>query len=121
MKTNVSFGIQAGNPAIESVHHSLHIQIEELVLLTTVYRALVFAYSLLYRSAVVYTVASIYTDKELSYTNVMRIVPRIWKHLIFTFLWFFLIMFLYCVAIMGALFFWLLISDVVGLKKGTLC
>ncbi|GLJ55726.1 hypothetical protein SUGI_1196940 [Cryptomeria japonica] len=49
----------------------------------------------------------------------MRIVPRVWKRLILTFLWFFLIMFLFYVVTVGALFFWLLIYGVVGLKKGT--
>ncbi|XP_059070780.1 uncharacterized protein LOC131079000 [Cryptomeria japonica] len=108
------------HPAAESIHHTLHIEIEEFVLLTTVYATLVFAFSLLSRSAVVYTVASIYSGKELNYTIVMRIVPRVWKRLIITFLWFFLIMFLFYVVTVGALLFWLLIYGVVGLKKGTL-
>ncbi|GLJ55720.1 hypothetical protein SUGI_1196860 [Cryptomeria japonica] len=90
-------GIEVSSPAAESIRHNLHFQIAELLLMTALYVTLVFAFSLLSRSAVVYTVAATYVGKEVVYTKIMRIVPRVWKRLILTFLWFFLIMFLYYV------------------------
>ncbi|GLJ55719.1 hypothetical protein SUGI_1196850 [Cryptomeria japonica] len=113
-------GIEVSSPAAESIRHNLHFQIAELLLMTALYVTLVFAFSLLSRSAVVYTVAATYAGKELVYTKIMRIVPRVWKRLILTFLWFFLIMFLYHVVTVVALTFWILIYGAFGLKKETL-
>lgn len=42
--------------------------------------------SLLSTSAVVYTIACIYTGKEVAFKKVMSVVPKVWKRLIVTFL-----------------------------------
>ncbi|WOL04502.1 hypothetical protein Cni_G13223 [Canna indica] len=50
--------------------------------------------ALLSTSAVVYSVASIYTARgELSFRKVLTVVPRVWRRLMVTFLWAFLILF----------------------------
>ncbi|OMO57187.1 hypothetical protein CCACVL1_25927 [Corchorus capsularis] len=51
--------------------------------------------ALLSTSAVVYTVACIYTGKEISFKKVMSVVPKVWKRLIVTFLWTFAIVMIY--------------------------
>ncbi|OMO56200.1 hypothetical protein COLO4_35751 [Corchorus olitorius] len=51
--------------------------------------------ALLSTAAVVYTVACIYTGKEISFKKVMSVVPRVWKRLIVTFLWSFAIVLVY--------------------------
>jgi hypothetical protein len=68
------------------------------------YVVFVLAFSLLSTAAVVYTVASIYTGKEISYARVMSILPRVWKRLMVTFLWFFIILFAYCTAFIFVIF-----------------
>ncbi|KAI3886427.1 hypothetical protein MKX03_036714 [Papaver bracteatum] len=51
--------------------------------------------SLLSTSAVVYTIACAYTKKKITFSKVASVVPTVWKRLLITFLWTFLIMFLY--------------------------
>ncbi|KAJ4950736.1 hypothetical protein NE237_027568 [Protea cynaroides] len=63
-------------------------------------------FSLLSTSAVVYTIASIYTAKDLSFKKIMTVVPKVWKRLMITFLWNFIIIFFYNVI---AAFFFILV------------
>lgn len=51
--------------------------------------------SLLSTSAVVYTIACVYTAKEVSLKKVLSVVPKVWKRLMVTFLWNFIIVFAY--------------------------
>ncbi|PIN20798.1 hypothetical protein CDL12_06522 [Handroanthus impetiginosus] len=51
--------------------------------------------ALLSTSAVVYTIACIYTAKEITLKKVMSVVPKVWKRLMFTFMWNFIIIFAY--------------------------
>ncbi|KAL6578798.1 hypothetical protein OROMI_009014 [Orobanche minor] len=46
-------------------------------------------------SAVVYTIACIYTAKEITLRKVSSVVPKVWKRLIVTFIWNFIIVFAY--------------------------
>ncbi|RZC45909.1 hypothetical protein C5167_038855 [Papaver somniferum] len=61
-------------------------------------------FSLLPTSAVIYTVACGYCSKDVTFKKVMSAVPKLWKRLMITFLWFFLILFvcnfIYFIAIM---------------------
>ncbi|XP_059436585.1 uncharacterized protein LOC132169587 [Corylus avellana] len=52
-----------------------------------VYLIFLIILSLFSTSAVVYTVASIYTAKDITFKKVMTVVPRVWKRLMATFLW----------------------------------
>ncbi|KAG9139348.1 hypothetical protein Leryth_011327 [Lithospermum erythrorhizon] len=54
--------------------------------------------SLLSTSAVVYTIACIYTGRGISFKKVISVVPRVWKRLIVTFLWNSVIIFVYNVG-----------------------
>ncbi|KAG5241907.1 polyadenylate-binding protein B-binding protein [Salix suchowensis] len=51
--------------------------------------------SLLSTSAVVYTIACIYTAKPVTLKNTMSVVPKVWKRLMVTFLWSFAAVVLY--------------------------
>ncbi|GLJ55710.1 hypothetical protein SUGI_1196700 [Cryptomeria japonica] len=98
--------------------HKLYVEIGELFLFEAAYISFVFAFSLLSTAAVVYTVASVYTRKELTYARVMSVVPRVWKRLIVTFLWYFAVMLAYYVAVLFAVFWLILIIGKENLKSG---
>lgn len=51
--------------------------------------------SLLSTAAVVYTIASIYTGRDLTFKKVMCVVPKVWKRLMVTFLCMFAAFFVY--------------------------
>ncbi|KAM0044446.1 hypothetical protein Hdeb2414_s0010g00353361 [Helianthus debilis subsp. tardiflorus] len=51
--------------------------------------------SLLSTAAVVYTIASIYLGRELTFKKVMSVVPKVWKRLMVTFLCMFVAFFVY--------------------------
>lgn len=73
--------------------------------------------ALLSTSAVVYTIACIYTAKEITLIKVLSVVPKVWKRLVVTFIWNFLIVFAYnivsvVVLVLGAVVFGPI--DVVG-------
>ncbi|XP_031253940.1 uncharacterized protein LOC116111921 [Pistacia vera] len=76
--------------------------------------------TLLCTSAVVYTIACIYTAKNISFKKVMSVVPKVWKRLMVTFLWSFAIIFLYHVVAVIVLVFWLifLAQNTVGALMG---
>ncbi|KAI3852300.1 hypothetical protein MKX03_018945 [Papaver bracteatum] len=68
--------------------------------LNTLFRAVSWLFlailSLPSTSAVVYTIACIYSSKDtIAFKNVMTAVPKVWKRLMVTFLWFVLIVFIY--------------------------
>ncbi|XP_075483185.1 uncharacterized protein LOC142523316 [Primulina tabacum] len=67
--------------------------------------------ALLSTSAVVYTIACIYTAKEITFKKVMSVVPKVWKRLMVTFLCNFVIVFAYnIVAVVIAVFLILLLQ-----------
>lgn len=62
------------------------------LLFKAIYFAFLLVFSLLATSAVVYTIASVYAGREVSFKKVMRVVPRVWKKLMaILFLMFYLI------------------------------
>ncbi|KAL5714603.1 hypothetical protein ACHQM5_016541 [Ranunculus cassubicifolius] len=76
------------------------------------YLLFVLILSLLSTSAVVYTIACIYTAKDLTFGKVLSVVPKVWKRLMITFLWNFAILFAYnFVAIFVFLIFLLLLGN----------
>lgn len=52
-------------------------------------------FSLLSTAAVVYTIACIYTRRDVTFKKVMTVVPKVWKRLVVTFLCTFLAFFIY--------------------------
>ncbi|KAG5525188.1 hypothetical protein RHGRI_031762 [Rhododendron griersonianum] len=74
-----------------------------------VYLTLFLVFSVLSTSAVVYTVASVFTDTghDVTFGKVMRVVPMVWKRLIVTFLCAFLAIFLYVVVLGVPIYLWI--------------
>ncbi|KAL4559180.1 hypothetical protein LXL04_031314 [Taraxacum kok-saghyz] len=64
-------------------------------LIKAVYFTFLIVFSLLSTSAVVYTTASIYTSRHLTFIEVMNVVPKVWKRLVVTFLCAFVVSFIY--------------------------
>ncbi|GAB4848243.1 hypothetical protein Ancab_002910 [Ancistrocladus abbreviatus] len=64
-------------------------------LIKMAYFTFLLIFSLLSTAAVVYTIASIYTAKDITFKKVLSVVPKVWKRLMITFLWSFVILFLY--------------------------
>ncbi|KAI3897414.1 hypothetical protein MKX03_025432 [Papaver bracteatum] len=60
-------------------------------------------------STVVYTVACIYTSRDITYMGVIRVFPKVWGRLIVTFLWSLLIWAL-CAGVAIGLFLWFFLS-----------
>ncbi|KAG7012351.1 hypothetical protein SDJN02_25103, partial [Cucurbita argyrosperma subsp. argyrosperma] len=59
------------------------------------YLIFLFTFSLLSTAAVVFTVASLYTSKSVSYSATLSAIPKIFKRLFITFIWVSLLMILY--------------------------
>mgnify|MGYP000733495454 CR=1 FL=1 len=83
---------QEGSSAAEEKHESdLEGEWTRLLLFFASYLLFVLAFSLLSTAAIVYSVACMYTERSVSYTKVVSVVPMVWKRLLITFLWVFLI------------------------------
>ncbi|CAA3015997.1 uncharacterized protein LOC111409513 [Olea europaea subsp. europaea] len=65
--------------------------------------------ALLSTSAVVYTIASIYTANEIILKKVMKVVPKVWKRLMVTFIWNSLIVFAYNIVSILIFILWALL------------
>ncbi|KAI3689460.1 hypothetical protein L2E82_47417 [Cichorium intybus] len=66
-----------------------------LLLFKVAYFTILLILSLLSTAAVVYTIASIYTGRDLTFKKVMSVVPKVWKRLMVTFLCMFAAFFVY--------------------------
>jgi len=113
------YQVEAGTPAGERIMRELTWERTEFLIFLAAYALFVLAFSLLSTAAVVYTVASIYTGKEVSYGRVISVVPRVWKRLMVTFLWFFIIAFASTAAFIIVFGFFMLIFAV-GVTKSNL-
>ncbi|XP_039156246.1 uncharacterized protein LOC120287505 [Eucalyptus grandis] len=70
----------------------------ELWIFKAVYLVLCLIFSLLSTSAVVYTIACVYTSQSITFGRVMSVIPKVWKRLMITFLWSFFVVFVYNVV-----------------------
>ncbi|XP_074308605.1 uncharacterized protein LOC141643368 [Silene latifolia] len=86
---------QLGTPAFNDEFNKISSELTTLWLIKLVYLLIALVFSLLSTSAIVYTVACIYTGKDISYKKVMSVVPKVWKRVMVTFLWSFGIMLVY--------------------------
>ncbi|XP_010519002.1 PREDICTED: uncharacterized protein LOC104798556 [Tarenaya hassleriana] len=66
-----------------------------LLVIEFCYLIFLFVFSLLSTAAVVFTVASLYTAKPVSFSSTISAIPRVFKRLFITFLWIALLMFAY--------------------------
>lgn len=87
--------IPQGTPAYDKISNMISSEWTTFWLIKFAYLIFLLIFSLLSTSAVVYTIACIYTGKEITYKKIMSVVPKVWKRLIITFLWNFGIMFVY--------------------------
>ncbi|KAL3737250.1 hypothetical protein ACJRO7_026077 [Eucalyptus globulus] len=95
------------------------------LLIKALYFTALLEFSLLSTSAVVYTIACIYTGRKVAFGKVMSVVPRVWRRLMVTFLRFFPAMFVYnviagvilhtCAIFVGDLNFGILILILLGI------
>lgn len=76
------------------------------ILFKALYFTFLLIFSLLSTSAVVYTVACVYTSREITFRKVMSVVPKVWKRLMLTFLCTFLGFFAYNILFGVVLFWW---------------
>lgn len=73
--------------------------------LLAAYVVFLLIFALLSTAAIVYTVACIYTKRGLTYRKVVTVVPKVWKRLLLTFLWAFLLVFFMIGAFFAAVLF----------------
>ncbi|KAK9047300.1 hypothetical protein V6N11_053147 [Hibiscus sabdariffa] len=71
-----------------------------------VYFSVFFVFSLPSTAAVVYTIAGIYTGRELTFNKIMSFVPKIWKRLLVNFSSINAAMFIYQIVALVVLFIW---------------
>lgn len=62
--------------------------------------------ALLSTAAVVYTVACVYTGKEITFRKVISVVPKVWRRLMVTFVWNFVIVLVYNVVFGVLILLW---------------
>lgn len=70
--------------------------------------------SLLSTSAVVYTVACVYTGKDVSFKKVMSVVPKVWKRLMVTFLCTFVAYFVYNLVAILVITLWVFLWQILA-------
>ncbi|KAI6689494.1 hypothetical protein NL676_026322 [Syzygium grande] len=85
------------------------------LLFKALYFTVLLVFSLLSTSAIVYTIACIYTGREVAFGKVMSVVPRVWRRLMVTFLCVFMAIFVYIVVTVLILFTWALLIGTTNL------
>ncbi|XP_062158603.1 uncharacterized protein LOC133866053 [Alnus glutinosa] len=76
---------RAGTPKYNKLSDILKHELVTFYLFKAAYFTFLLILSLLSTSAVVYTVACIYTSREVTFDKVMSVVPKVWKRLMLTF------------------------------------
>ncbi|XVE94268.1 hypothetical protein REPUB_Repub01dG0267000 [Reevesia pubescens] len=75
------------------------------------YLIFLFAFSLLSTAAVVFTVASLYTSKPVSFSSTISAIPKVFKRLFITFAWVSLLMFVYNALLIAFLVLFVIAID----------
>ncbi|KAF5745124.1 hypothetical protein HS088_TW07G00705 [Tripterygium wilfordii] len=86
--------------------HKVSADWARFVLFKAAYFTVFLILSLLSTAAVVYTIACIYTAKQITFKKVMSVVPRVWKRLFVTFICSFAVALVYNVVAIGVLVLW---------------
>jgi len=95
-------------PQYHSLSNILSSEWTTFMLFKLIYFTFLLVFSLLSTSAVVYTVASIYAAREVTFSKVMTVVPKVWKRLMVTFLCTFAAFFVYNVMAVLVVIIWAL-------------
>ncbi|KAL0321454.1 UNVERIFIED_CONTAM: hypothetical protein Sradi_5406900 [Sesamum radiatum] len=83
----------------------------KLLIFQFCYLIFLFAFSLLSTAAVVFTVASLYTSKPVSFSSTIAAIPTVFKRLFITFLWVSLSMLVYNIVLLGFLILLIIAMD----------
>ncbi|KAK6150223.1 hypothetical protein DH2020_017748 [Rehmannia glutinosa] len=75
----------------------------KLLIFQFFYLIFLFVFSLLSTAAVVFTVASLYTSKPVSFSSTIAAIPSVFKRLFITFLWVSMLMVVYNIVFLGFL------------------
>ncbi|PIN14132.1 hypothetical protein CDL12_13251 [Handroanthus impetiginosus] len=97
---------KAGTPKYDKLSDLVSSEWAAYILFKAIYFTFLLVFSLLSTSAVVYTIACIYTSREITFKKVMSVVPKVWKRLMVTFLCAFFAFCSYNLAFIGALYLW---------------
>lgn len=108
---------RAGTPKYEKLSDVISSEWIVFWLLKVAYFTFLLIFSLLCTSAVVYAVACVYSAKQITFKRVLSVVPKVWKRLMVTFIWNFVIVFCYNVVAAVVLFMWAILigNNVFGL------
>ncbi|XP_075649913.1 uncharacterized protein LOC142620430 [Castanea sativa] len=98
---------RAGSPRYNRVSNVLSSEWTTFLLFKAAYFTILLILSLLSTSAVVYTIACIYTGREVDFKKVMSVVPKVWRRLMATFLCSYLVFFVYNVLSFVIFFIWI--------------
>lgn len=104
------------SPEATATQNHLDAEFFGLGMITVLYMIFVLAFSLLSTAALVYSVASIYTGKGLSYMKVLSVIPKVWKRLMFTFLWAHVLLFVYYFSFFIIIILLLLVQAASGIS-----
>lgn len=77
---------QEGSPRNKRISDVLTTEWAYFLLFKITYYTFLLVFSLLSTAAVVYTIASIYTGRDITFKKVISVVPKVWKRLMVTFL-----------------------------------
>ncbi|KAK4276684.1 hypothetical protein QN277_014806 [Acacia crassicarpa] len=104
-----------GSPRYEKLSDLISSEWATFWLFKIIYFTLLLIFSLLSTSAVVYTIASLYTARDVTFRRVMSVVPRVWKRLMLTFLCVFAAFIAYNMFAFLAGFVW---AVTIGIRNG---
>ncbi|XP_030940481.1 uncharacterized protein LOC115965409 [Quercus lobata] len=102
----LDFDEQGGTPSYNKLSNLISFEWAEFWLFKFVYFTFLLILSLLSTSAVVYTIACIYTGEEITFKKVLGVVPKVWKRLMVTFMWSFAIVLAYNIFSGVLFYFW---------------
>ncbi|KAE8100492.1 hypothetical protein FH972_018388 [Carpinus fangiana] len=104
-------GTPQGTPKYNKLSDILTHEVITFVLFKAAYFTFLLILSLLSTSAVVYTIACIYTSREVTFDKVMSVVPKVWKRLMVTFIFTFIAFLVYNLALFVVIILLVLFID----------
>ncbi|KAF9678962.1 hypothetical protein SADUNF_Sadunf07G0090800 [Salix dunnii] len=102
---------RSGTPKYDKLSDNISSEWTAFWLFKFAYFTFLLILSLLSTSAVVYTIACIYTAKPITFRKIMSVVPKVWKRLVVTFICSFVVVVVY--NIIAAVVFLTLMTQVV--------
>ncbi|XP_019458882.1 PREDICTED: uncharacterized protein LOC109358856 [Lupinus angustifolius] len=116
--TSQIFETQKGTPQYEKLSDMITSEWITFWLFKIAYFTFLLIFSLLSTSAVVYTIACIYTAKEVTFKKVISVVSKVWKRLMLTFLCTFAAFFAYNLIALVFIILWIITIGGSGRNSG---